>query len=89
MILSEKEKSFLKGLIDRNEKIPNKYRALLFENPQDLELIWDGKNNEVTNVVLPFQYIEQIDEPRQESQMGLFTLNDMGRQANLILKIRP
>ena len=82
MILSEKEKSFLKGLIDRNEKIPNKYRALLFENPQDLELIWDGKNNEVTNVVLPFQYIEQIDEPRQESQMGLFTLNDMGRQAS-------
>ena len=84
MILSDREKDFLKGLIDRNEKIPNKYRALLFENPQDLELIWDGKNSEVANVVLPFQYIEQIDEPRQENeqQMGLFTLNSMGRQAS-------
>ena len=84
MILSDREKDYLKGLIDRNEKIPNKYRALLFENPQDLELIWDGKNSEVANVVLPFQYIEQIDEPRQENtqQMGLFTLNSMGRQAS-------
>lgn len=84
MILSDREKDYLKGLIDRNEKIPNKYRALLFENPQDLELIWDGKNSEVVNVVLPFQYIEQIDEPRQENnqQMGLFTLNSMGRQAS-------
>lgn len=84
MILSDREKDYLKGLIDRNEKIPNKYRALLFENPQDLELIWDGKNSEVANVVLPFQYIEQIDEPRQENeqQMGLFALNSMGRQAS-------
>ena len=82
--LSDNEKGYLKSLIDKGEKIPNKYRALLFENPQDLELIWDGKNSEVANVVLPFQYIEQVDEPRQESnqQMGLFALNDMGRQAS-------
>lgn len=83
MILSEKEKTYIKGLIDRNERIPKKYRALLFENPQDLELIWDGKNDEVVNAVLPFQYIEQIDEPRKEDpQIAFFTLNDMGRQAS-------
>jgi DNA modification methylase len=84
MSLSDKEKAYIKQLIDRNEPIPNKYRTCLFENPQDIELIWDGKNNEVTNVVLPFQPIEHIDEPRKEanSQMGLFSINaQTGRQA--------
>ena len=38
--------------------------AALFAEPQQVELIWPGKTAEVTNVVLPFQSIEQIDEPR-------------------------
>ena len=35
-----------------------------------LELLWNGKTNEVTNVVLPFQVIEQIDEPRSDAKFG-------------------
>jgi hypothetical protein len=31
-----------------------------------VELVWNGKTNEVCNIVLPFQVIEQVDEPRAE-----------------------
>jgi len=29
-----------------------------------VELVWNGKTSEVSNIVLPFQAIEQVDEPR-------------------------
>ena len=29
--------------------------------------VWNGKTSEVSNVVLPFQVIEQVDEPRAET----------------------
>jgi len=47
-------------------------------------LVWNGKTNEVCNIVLPFQTIEQVDEPRAETpadteaQMALF--DERGRQ---------
>jgi adenine specific DNA methylase Mod len=31
--------------------------------------VWNGKSSEVCNVVLPFQTIEQVDEPRSEKEM--------------------
>ena len=31
--------------------------------------MWNGKTGEVCNVVLPFQTIEQVDEPRSEKEM--------------------
>jgi adenine-specific DNA-methyltransferase len=64
--LSEREKEQLKALIDAGQPLPPRYRAVLFADPPEAELIWPGKTNEVTNVVLPFQTIEQIDEPRAE-----------------------
>jgi len=42
---------------------------LLFDDKQEVELVWNGKSNEVCNVVLPFQTIEQVDEPRSEAVM--------------------
>jgi len=36
-----------------------------------VELVWSGKTDEVTNVVLPFQVIEQVDEPRSEKDTKL------------------
>lgn len=49
-----------------------------------MELVWNGKSNEVCNIVLPFQVIEQVDEPRAEKdtsiQMSLFDLDPRGRQ---------
>jgi hypothetical protein len=64
MQLTEQEKEEIRGCIDRGEPLPDKYRFALFREPHEAELIWPGKTHEVTNVVLPFQSIEQIDEPR-------------------------
>jgi adenine-specific DNA-methyltransferase len=65
--LSEREKEQLKAMIDAGQPLPPRYRAVLFADPPEAELIWPGKTSEVTNVVLPFQTIEQIDEPRAEA----------------------
>src|SRR5215210_6486727 len=85
MQLSDKEKEEIKALIDRGEPLPAKYRHVLFTEPHEAELIWPGKTHEVTSVVLPFQSIEQIDEPRAEaaaSQSDLFQMDRAtGRQA--------
>ena len=84
MNLSEAEKKELQSLIDRGAPLPERYRWLLFQEPRETELIWPGKTHEVTSVVLPFQSIEQIDEPRTEGTghtAGLFDLDlATGRQ---------
>ncbi len=69
--------------LDAGKPLPDKYRFLLFEDKREVELVWNGKTSEVTSVVLPFQTIEQVDEPRQdgvkaESDDTLFDLR--GRQ---------
>ncbi len=86
MNLSEDEKLKIKTLIDAGEPLPDEYRFRLFRNPNKAELIWPGKTTEVTSVVLPFQSIEQIDEPRPETVPGtygtgdLFSVGTRGRQ---------
>jgi len=70
MNLTDREKEQIKGMIDRGEPLPPKYKSVLFAQPNEVELIWPGKTNEVTNVVLPFQSIEQIDEPREGTPDG-------------------
>ena len=52
--------------LEKGRDLPEKYRFLLFEDKREVELVWNGKTNEVTNVVLPFQTIEHVDEPRKE-----------------------
>ena len=84
MQLTDREKEQIKAMIDAGRKLPARYKAMLFERPHEAELIWPGKTHEVTNVVLPFQSIEQIDEPRAGTPKGmpLFNLDDAnGRQA--------
>ena len=85
MHLTDAEKAEIKALIDKGEPLPDKYRFALFKEPNEAELIWPGKTHEVTNVVLPFQSIEQIDEPRAETAAtgaDLFTLDRAtGRQS--------
>lgn len=79
MHLTDIEKEQLKAMIDRGEKLPAKYKSQLFENVPEVELVWAGKTSEVTNVVLPFQSIEQIDEPRKDfgKQSGALSLMSM------------
>ena len=86
MTLTPEERDLIKGMIDRGEPLPDDYRFRLFREPREAELIWPGKTHEVTQAVLPFQSIEQIDEPRFETDHAyggddLFSLGKGGRQA--------
>jgi len=84
MFLSDNEKRDLIKYIESGKELPEKYRFLLFEDKKEVELVWNGKTNEVTNVVLPFQIIEQVDEPRSEKDLklqgSLFDFDNRGRQ---------
>ena len=82
--LTEQEQQEIIRFIEADKPLPDKYRFLLFEDKREVELVWNGKTNEVCNIVLPFQTIEQVDEPRAEKpsednmQLGLFDIR--GRQ---------
>ena len=82
--LTDQEKQEIIRFLEANQELPEKYRFLLFKDKREVELVWNGKTNEVCNIVLPFQTIEHVDEPRAEkpqdttSQMALF--DERGRQ---------
>ncbi len=86
--LTEQEQQEIVRFIEADKPLPDKYRFLLFEDKREVELIWNGKTNEVTNIVLPFQVIEQVDEPRAETakrddplfEWGGISLDSRGRQ---------
>jgi len=70
MNLTDRDKQIIKDHIDRDELLPPKYKVMLFADAPEVELIWQGKTSEITSVVLPFQSIEQIDEPRAGTMSG-------------------
>ncbi|HRK06025.1 MAG TPA: site-specific DNA-methyltransferase [Chlorobiota bacterium] len=84
--LTEQEKQEIVRFIEAGKELPEKYRFLLFEDKREVELVWNGKTNEVCNLVLPFQTIEHVDEPRAEksdqtaAQMDMFSTDARGRQ---------
>ena len=82
--LTPAELQEINRFLDAGKPLPDKYRFLLFEDKREVELVWNGKTNEVTNAVLPFQVIEQVDEPRAEVdtklQMSMFDVDERGRQ---------
>lgn len=84
--LTDQEKQEIRRYLDADKPLPDKYRFLLFEDKREVELVWNGKTNEVCNVVLPFQTIEQVDEPRKEKDPAydynnsLLTFDSRGRQ---------
>ncbi len=68
MKLTDNEKRDAVRFIEEGKPLPEKYRFLLFDEAKQIELTWNGKSDEVTNVVLPFQIIEHVDEPRTETK---------------------
>src|SRR3990167_6298681 len=70
-MLSDNEKRDIIKYLEADKPLPDKHRFLLFADKQEVELVWNGKTSEVTNVVLPFQIIEQVDEPRSEKEVKL------------------
>jgi len=86
MKLTDNEIRDINKHLEAGKPLPDKYRFLLFEEKREVELVWNGKTSEVCNVVLPFQTIEHVDEPRAEKpsdtsiQSDLFTTDSPGRQ---------
>ena len=84
--LTDQEQQEIIRFIETGKPLPDKYRFLLFDDKREVELVWNGKTNEVCNIVLPFQVIEQVDEPRAEKpekqalQTDLFSMDARGRQ---------
>ena len=69
--LTDQEQQEIIRFMEAGKPLPEKYRFLLFDDKREVELVWNGKTNEVCNVVLPFQTIEQVDEPRSEKELKL------------------
>ena len=69
--------------LEAGTPLPDKYRFLLFADKREVELVWNGKTSEVCTTVLPFQTIEQVDEPRAEKP------EDTVRQADLLRHRQP
>ena len=87
MKLTDNQKREIIQMIEDDESLPDEYRFKLFDSNRKVELIWDGKTNEKSNVVLPFQTIECIDEPRKtgttsfkQSDLFNFDVDQRGRQ---------
>ena len=82
--LNSNELDYIIKSLQNGKALPDQYRWRLFETKKDVELLWDGKTQTVTNVVLPFQQIEVVDEPRTENTSGnqdsIFGTDDRGRQ---------
>ena len=82
--LTEQEQQDIIRFIEADKPLPEKYRFLLLEDKREVELVWNGKTDEVCNIVLPFQSIELVDEPRAEkpddTSPWLELFDDRGRQ---------
>ncbi|HYN62224.1 MAG TPA: DNA methyltransferase [Rubrivivax sp.] len=66
--LTDAEKRDLIALIQAGKPLPEKYRFVLFEDKREVELVWNGKTRDVCTTVLPFQTLENVDEPRPETK---------------------
>jgi len=80
--LTDNEKRDILKYLELSKPLPDKYRFLLFDTDREVELLWNGKTDEVENMVLPFQAIEHIDEPRSEEKITAQTtlFDTSGRQ---------
>ena len=50
MNLTDNEKRDAVTLIQAGKPLPDKYRFLLFDDDREVELVWNGKTAEVSNV---------------------------------------
>jgi adenine-specific DNA-methyltransferase len=84
MRLTDNERRDAIKYIQEGKTLPEKYRFLLFDDDREVELVWNGKTQEVCNLILPFQTIEHIDEPRskkiERGKEQLLLFNTSGRQ---------
>ena len=81
MKLTDNQKRDIVRHIEEDKPLPDKYRFLLFKDSRKVEINWESKSDQVLNDVIPFQTIENIDEPRAETELqGSFFDPETGRQ---------
>ena len=86
MKLTDNEIRDINKQLEAGKPLPDKYRFQLFDEKREVELVWNGKTSAVCNIVLPFQTIEHVDEPRAEKPSNaalqglLFDIDARGRQ---------
>jgi len=57
MKLTDNEKREILKLVEADKPLPDKYRFLLFDDKREVELVWNGKTNEVTKIRLDEQEV--------------------------------
>ena len=67
-------------MLEARKPLDDKYRYLLFKESRQVELLWNGKTTKTSNIVLPFQSIEYIDEPRSEEKIDLNYFDTSGQR---------
>ena len=81
MKMTDTKKNEIIELIRQGKKLDRSMIYDLFAgDDEEVFLFWNGRNESVTNVVLPFHSIEQIDEPRAEHNAELAIFDTRGRQ---------
>ena len=79
--MTDIRKSEIIELIRQGKKLDKSMIYDLFAgDDEEVFLFWNGRNEQVTNVALPFHSIEQIDEPRAEHNAELAIFDTRGRQ---------
>ena len=78
MKLTDNEIRDTNRYLQKGKPLPDSYRFLLFGEKREVEFVWNGKTNEVYTAVLPFQIIEQVDEPREETDTKIQQTLDVG-----------
>ena len=69
MKITDNEKRDIIRSIEEGKDLPEKFKYLLFKDAQKVEINWEDKKSELTNICLPFQTIAHIDEPREEKEL--------------------
>jgi len=80
MNLTEQEKDLIINEIKAGRTLKKEHIYKLFADDEDVFMFWNGRNERVTNAVLPFHSIEQIDEPRKEEKTANLMFDQRGRQ---------
>lgn len=72
---------FITQTLKSGKPLPDKYRFMIFDDEdREVELVWNGKTRDVCTTVLPFQVLEHVDEPRQETRVQQEMFDSCGRQ---------
>ncbi len=69
--LTPQEKQDILRYLDAGKPLPGQVPLPALWGKRQVELVWNGKPARSTNIVLPFQVIEQVDEPRSEKDVPL------------------